>query len=161
MNKLSGGLQFTNRLYQASFLCPSFQHHYATISPTSSELKKIDLKTSKVFFLTDKKEPILEELKVPHECPWEEFNSIDIIINPESTSIETEENRKTHYFFGGLPALMQAARLLYKNKSVHVTYVNDGLTPKSLLSGHQAHVHPSEHGAEVCKFNKIFRSNIY
>lgn len=65
-----------------------------------------------------------------------------------------------HYFCGGIPALMQAARkvekLAQEKSTEKVLYVNDGHTPKSLQSGHQAHVHPSEWAAEDCSsFNLL------
>ncbi len=49
-----------------------------------------------------------------------------------------------HYFMGGLPALMQAVRLLQKDSAASVSYVNDGQLKKSTQSAHQGHVHPTE-----------------
>ncbi len=54
------------------------------------------------------------------------------------------EKKGGHYFMGGLPALMQAVRLLQKDPEAVVTYVNDGQIKKSTQSAHQGHVHPTE-----------------
>ncbi|MBS0637167.1 MAG: hypothetical protein JSS12_06625, partial [Verrucomicrobia bacterium] len=69
---------------------------------------------------------------------------------PQAASSITIVERKrdtengTHYFMGGLPALMQAVRLLEDDPKAHVTYVNDGQIKKSTQSAHQGHVHPTE-----------------
>jgi hypothetical protein len=49
-----------------------------------------------------------------------------------------------HYFMGGLPALMQAVRLLQDDLAATVTYVCDDQIKKSTQSAHQGHVHPTE-----------------
>ncbi len=67
--------------------------------------------------------------------------------NPTSITIfqrKRDVENGSHYFMGGLPALMQAARLLEDDPHARVTYVNDGQIKKSSQSAHQGHVHPTE-----------------
>lgn len=70
--------------------------------------------------------------------------------------------QSTHYYCGGLPALMQAARrvelVANNNLSETVIFVNDGQIAKSLQSGHQAHVHPSEWSSEDCNIKNLFKT---
>lgn len=74
--------------------------------------------------------------------PWKEPNPILLISKPKRC-IKCDKNGG-HYFMGGLPALMQAVRLLQKEPTVQVTFVNDGQCQKSTQSAHQGHVHPTE-----------------
>lgn len=90
---------------------------------------------------------------------------------PKSPSIITILKRNKegdgaghHYFMGGLPALMQAARLLEKDPKSQVTYVNDGQIKKSTQSAHQGHVHPTEWTTPelgVWPLTKIILSSIH
>ncbi len=71
-----------------------------------------------------------------------EPNAIYVVPKPQG-SVECQSS-SGHYFMGGLPALMQAVRLLQEDPSAKVTYVNDGQLKKSTHSAHQGHVHPTE-----------------
>ncbi|MGE4574467.1 hypothetical protein [Parachlamydia sp.] len=106
------------------------------LRPYNPRLKKIEclMKTTQLNNLP----------AVPLERDWEENTKVYI----KQASKSDSSFGDTHYFVGGLPALMQAARKTEKiaeeEVKEKVVYVNDGLVPKSLQSGHQAHVHPSE-----------------
>lgn len=73
---------------------------------------------------------------------WEKPESIRLVYT--SKSMVRCDEAGGHYFMGGLPALMQAARLLQQDPTAKVTYVNDGQLKKSTQSAHQGHVHPTE-----------------
>lgn len=83
---------------------------------------------------------ILPDTTFTEEC--NNPNPIVLIPKPKGSIPCTKQGG--HYFMGGLPALMQAARLLQKEPSSLVTYVNDGERKKSTQSAHQGHVHPTE-----------------
>ena len=76
------------------------------------------------------------------DIPYQKPNPILLIAKPKADVVA--QKKSGHYFMGGLPALMQAVRLLQKDPSAQVTYVNDGQIKKSAQSAHQGHVHPTE-----------------
>lgn len=97
---------------------------------------------------------------LPLHASWSTTSSIVRII-PTSQSSSTLNMTKQHCYFGGLPALMQAARYLEKQPkdcTEKVLYVNDMNLPKTLQSGHQGHVHPSEWTAEECSTKNLFKA---
>ena len=67
-----------------------------------------------------------------------------ILVIPKNRGSVRCDTSGGHYFAGGLPALMQAVRLLQNVPAATVTYVNDGELKKSTQSAHQGHVHPTE-----------------
>ncbi len=73
---------------------------------------------------------------------WKDPHPITLI--PKTKGSVTTEIDGGHYFLGGIPALMQAVRLLQKDPQAKVTYVCDGELKKSSQSAHQGHVHPTE-----------------
>jgi hypothetical protein len=74
--------------------------------------------------------------------PYKEPTAITLISKKKANV--TSDKNGGHYFVGGLPALMQASRLLQNDPTARVTYVNDGQIKKSTQSAHQGHVHPTE-----------------
>ena len=115
-----------------------------------TSLQVIDQYDPTVYKITNFNPNTMANINLPMQKKWETSNGLVIRgINNFDT-----KPRSLHYFCGGLPALMQAARkveFLAKNHLLEeVIYVNDGQIPKSLQSGHQAHVHPSEWSAEDC-----------
>src|SRR5262245_60163224 len=84
--------------------------------------------------------PLLPEFGV--EEKWQGETPI-YVVTTSKKSIRCD-TQCGHYFMGGLPALMQAARLLQKEPTASVCYVNDGQLKKSTQSAHQGHVHPTE-----------------
>lgn len=98
----------------------------------------------------------LDTISLPLESSWEEIRTLNIKVSTEKTTPSTE---KIHYYCGGLPALMQAARKVeaIKGSKEKVIYANDGLIPKSLQSGHQGHVHPSEWASPDCSSLNLFQ----
>ncbi len=87
-------------------------------------------------------EPAIQKIlpDVPLDEPWKEPNPVVLVTKKKEPQAETAG----HYFVGGLPALMQAVRLLQKEPLAHVCYVQDGQIKKSTQSAHQGHVHPTE-----------------
>src|SRR5205823_4890088 len=86
-----------------------------------------------------------------------------ILIVPKSKGSIQCSKQGGHYFMGGLPALMQAVRLLQKEPSSLVTYVSDGQRKKSTQSAHQGHVHPTEWTTPelgIWQLTKIVLSNL-
>ncbi len=81
---------------------------------------------------------------LPKITPVEANEPNPIFMLPKNKADILCESSGGHYFMGGLPALMQAVRLLQKDPAAHVTYVNDGQIKKSTQSAHQGHVHPTE-----------------
>lgn len=105
-----------------------------------------DFSVKKTFQITplDKLSPAVAALvpKEGLESPWQEPHPVDIVTTGKNNVRCTES--AGHYFAGGLPALMQAARMLGQDPSARVTYVTDGQLKKSTQSAHQGHVHPTE-----------------
>ncbi len=90
-------------------------------------------------------------------------SGVRIIPTPASMYLREASTAPTHLFFGGLPALMQAVRRLEKleelgDYTTTVTLVNDGKMPKTRLSGHQAHNHPSEWPSPECQITPLFKT---
>ncbi len=87
-------------------------------------------------------EPAVQSMlrDMPRSEPWQEPNPVLIV---QKAKVPLADSAG-HYFVGGLPALMQAVRLLQQNPHARVTYVNDGEIKKSTQSAHQGHVHPTE-----------------
>jgi len=115
----------------------------------------INLSQQKVIKITP--ESIQTPLRL--EGDWELPSRIDVI---PMEKISSTLDGNTHYYFGGLPALMQAVRKLEalkkNNRSDQVIYVTDGKITKSDQSGHQGHVHPSEWSAEDCQTWNLFKT---
>jgi len=88
---------------------------------------------------------------LPQDASWDRSSKVTVIqkVPPKL------EGPKVRYCFGGLPALMHAARMLLANPTPGVAYVNDGGIPKTLMSGHQAHVHPSEWSTKDCSIPNL------
>lgn len=74
--------------------------------------------------------------------PWK--GPSQILVVPKKRGSVTCIKNGGHYFMGGLPALMQAVRLLQSDPTQQVTYVSDGQLKKTTQSAHQGHVHPTE-----------------
>lgn len=79
---------------------------------------------------------------IVQDIPCQKPNPIVLVAKSKERVLCTKKSG--HYFMGGLPALMQAVRLLQKDPAASVTYVNDGQIKKSTQSAHQGHVHPTE-----------------
>ncbi len=78
----------------------------------------------------------------PTEEAWQNPHPITFIT--KNRQAVTSEISGGNYFLGGIPALMQAVRLLQKDPQAKVTYVCDDQIKKSSQSAHQGHVHPTE-----------------
>jgi hypothetical protein len=88
---------------------------------------------------------------IPQSSEWDSPSTVRLTT---LSSHPAENSRKVHYYCGGLPALMQAARKLDQigpNLEEPVVYTHDGKIQKTTQSGHQGHVHPSEWAADDCK----------
>jgi len=100
------------------------------------------------------------EMKIiPLNKEWDKPTSLLVeSVIPKGDFLESD----THYFCGGLPALMQAARKIEEIAQIssgeRVIYVNDGKIPKTLQSGHQAHVHPSEWSSDDCSTINLIKT---
>lgn len=105
-----------------------------------------DFSKLKIFQITPLSElPEAVRTKLPDvtfESCWDKPSPIRLISKKRQEF--TSGKKAGHYFAGGLPALMQAVRLLEKENGTSVTYVNDGKLKKSTQSAHQGHVHPTE-----------------
>ncbi len=92
---------------------------------------------------------------LPLQAPWIAQNPVQVI----PTTPRGVYSEPIHYHVGGLPALMQAARKLEElqtqNRREMVVYVTDANMPKTMQSGHQGHVHPSEWTAAECTISKL------
>lgn len=123
-----------------------FQRQYAVTTP-KSVFDQLDLSSQKI---TQLAVPSMETV-VPLESDWETPSKIKVHRN--CSGFEFPSNQApVRYYFGGLIALMQAARELKENGcKEQVVYVNDGKISKTLQSGNQGHVHPSEWSAPECQ----------
>lgn len=94
---------------------------------------------------------------IPTSSQWTRPSAIKVF---ETQKHYINENR-THYFVGGISALMQAIYKLFELGSESpekVVYTNDGKTPISLMSGHQGHVHPTEHTSDDCRIPNLVKT---
>lgn len=120
------------------------------IKTSLETFKEIDLTSSKITLLSQE---AIGKAMVPLEASWEQPTEIKLLSAPSSWKVPYDQH-PVHYYFGGLPALMQAARKLEAlgpNSEEQVLYVNDGLISKTSQSGNQGHVHPSEWSAPECQ----------
>ncbi|HEV8051872.1 MAG TPA: hypothetical protein VGP47_05200 [Parachlamydiaceae bacterium] len=103
--------------------------------------------------------PNFKHLSIPTSSEWTRPSAIKVVVKHPTTILQT--STKVHYFAGGFPALMQAVYKLNElgpESSEQVVYVNDGKIPKSIQSGHQGHVHPTEWASEDCYIPNLFKT---
>lgn len=117
---------------------------------SSSSIKALDLSATKICCLT--RETLRTQL--PLKSPWQSPSPIQVILS----NVKPDKSVHTHYYSGGLPAQMQALRKVEKISQGSVQYVTDGKLTKSIQSGHQGHVHPSEWTAEECNIPNLIRA---
>lgn len=123
------------------------------------ELNRINLSAQKVQQLT----PCFTKTIFPLSLSDTPVNAIRIIPTPASAFLNEASGPPAHIFCGGLPALMQAVRLLEGlgasgDETTQVIYINDGQHAKSLFSGHQAHNHSSEWSAAECQLLPLVKT---
>ena len=102
-------------------------------------------------------DPNFTHTSIPTSSEWTKPSSIRVL----TTDAKQETPTKVHYFAGGVPALMQAVYKLYElgtESAEQVVYINDGKIPKSIQSGHQGHVHPTEWASEDCYIPNLFKT---
>lgn len=134
--------------------CPTIRS-MAVLTPRAV-IDNLDLTKAKVQRVGPKDIP--RHLTVPLEAPWEGSKPSKITILPISRSVKIPNIKPVHLYFGGLPALMAAARQKTENPNSFVTYVSDGKIAKSIQSGHQAHNHPTEFVAEDCSKKNLIKT---
>lgn len=86
------------------------------------------------------------KIQILLQAPWEAPEKIFLKTTPKDVIIPN--TTPVHLYFGGLPALMAAAKDKEAHRERLVTYVTNGKTFKSTQSGHQAHQHPSQFVSE-------------
>lgn len=124
-----------------------------SVTTSQEKLFGIDLSNKKIQSLSKK----IPTTRFPLECDWETPSPIYIHNNKPSPN--SGKSKKNFYYIGGLPALMQAAQKLAESPSdINVFYVRGSDTPKTLLSGHQGHVHPTEWPTDECGFRGLIKT---
>lgn len=141
-----------------------FKRNYGVITPWQS-IEKVDLTSAKIIqfvSLEELKDRDIDcaKIKVPLEADWEK-DPKKIRIMPTPSNLKALSGVPSHYFFGGLPALMSATRKVMDGSSEPVVYVNNGEISKSIQSGHQAHVHPSEWSTPDCDVYHLTKTLAY
>lgn len=131
-------------------ICRNLQ--FARYFSKLSAIDHLNLSAQKIALIR----PGSQHASIPLHANWEPASPIKVILS----SANPDPNAQTHYYCGGLPAQMQAVRKVeqLKNTTQKVHYVNDGKIAKSLQSGHQAHVHPSEWTATDCHFPNLTKT---
>lgn len=134
----------------------TLERNYATIA-NREKIEGLDLAAQKIITVT----PGFTHPVFPVESEWDQPTKITIHQKKFLPQVaQTQVALKVHYFVGGLPALMQAARKLMEldpNSDEQVIYTFDGKIPKTIQSGSQAHIHPPEWASPDCSLmNLVF-----
>lgn len=151
---LNGSLKMAERGMKN--ICANVMKRSFAVLTSRTALDKLDLSSSKVQRLIsfDKINPL--KISVPLEAPWEAPGKIILKTTPKDVKIP--DITPVHFFFGGLPALMAAAKKKGEYPKSQITYVTNGKISKSTQSGHQAHNHPSEFVAEDCNKRNLIKT---
>jgi hypothetical protein len=143
--------------HKISGMSSSRARTYAVLTPRAT-LDALDLTKAKIQQIANvNPEKIdLVKVRVPIKADWAPTQKIVIKTISESINIPDEE--PVHLFFGGLPALMAAAKMKTKYPERNLLFINNGILSKSEQSGHQAHNHPSEFVAEDCNKRNLIKT---
>lgn len=148
------GFYSKNLLYDLLSCFPNSAKRGYAILTSDDVFRKINFSDKKIIEIA----PNTIKTSLPVSAEWDPPSRIEMI--PIQSLHQTSE-ATSRYYFGGLPALMQAVRKLEELKanksSDKVIYVNDGKIPKTMQSGHQGHVHPSEWASEDCSMKNLFK----
>lgn len=146
-----GSLATNSRSLNLSSYGPNIKRHL--ITTPNSVTSKIDFKSKHITQI----DPQFTDQGIPTNAKWLKPSSIKVVHSNKRYTSHT----KTHYFAGGIPALMQAVYKIIeigKNSPERVIYRNDGKISKSIQSGHQGHVHPSEWASDDCSIPNLVKT---
>ncbi len=128
--------------------------HYG-VKTSAKTLAAIDLTSSKIQIIS--KESIKTPL--PLSCDWDPITPIRIHHINSSQDDANISKKRTFCYLGGLLALMQAEKKLAESSPDNeILYIRNKEIPKTLMSGHQGHIHPPEWCTEECGFKNLSKA---
>jgi len=130
---------------------------YAVLTSRAT-LDALDLTKNKVQQIAnvDSEKIDLAKIRVPIKANW--ASTQKIVVKSISKSINIPNEEPVYLFFGGIPALMAAAKMKTKYPERNLLFINNGILSKSEQSGHQAHNHPSEFVAADCNKRNLAKT---
>jgi hypothetical protein len=132
-----------------------YNHKSYTAQTPPEKFTNIDFSIGKIQLISQG----TSETPLPLSCDWEPAPSIYIHNIDSSQDDINLSAKRTYCFIGGLLAMILAAKKLSECSSDdEVLYIRNKDIPKTLMSGHQFHLHPSEWSTKDCGFKNLFKT---